>query len=230
MTPQEPFQYIIMPARLPKGADFANVHNTVFSFWKSTWTKAFLASGDPDTHWQEQFNNYDLVTAVLVGRDVVGCHLYTFHNLKSLAALHGDYLRYLPQESLNILDNSNINFVMSMEYLCIDPKWRRTTAGVALSDVVTGLGFILAEKWGCQHCVGTIIKGTKVDLIGKRFGGKVVNSSIKKYGYDLCLMVIDLADKRKHPDDDISRLIDSLWKSREDYVEKGNRNTLVKAS
>ena len=201
------YQYVIVPANPPRNCTFLSLHNKIYEFWDKTWTEAFAKTGAPNEMWHENFLRQDLITAILDGNEVVGCHLYTLYNVNSLAAISNEYFHYFTESSLGTLKENGMPHIMSMEYLCVNPLYRKSISQVPFGEVLIGLGAEVTDAVGYNCCLGTTIDEAKVDLMAQQFGGISIQDSIKKYGYSLRLMVIPMKGRKHHPNPDLKNLI-----------------------
>jgi len=210
--------YCILPANPPRGATFIDLHNTIYEFWRSLWSQTFSQSGAPDKMWNENFLRQDFITAIMNDREIVGCHLYTLYNLDSKAALSSEYFHYFGKDSLEHLKKNAMGSVLSMEYLCVNPKYRKLVTNIPFGEIFIGLGSELTKTLGYDCCLGTTINGAKVDQMAELYGGYSIQEDIKKYGYTLRLMVIPMNKRVNHPNIEFSSLIQTLWEDRVDYT------------
>ena len=78
----------------------------------------------------------------------------------------------------------------------------------------------MAESIGADCALGMPIAGTTVDKSSANIGGYAIQDSIKKYGYELKLMVMPTQPRVESQDPEVGRLAQYLWQQRVDYSEQ----------
>lgn len=213
-------QYVILPARPPKRFARMELYNAVYDFWEHVWSETLRAGAVPDPHWRDGFLRQDFVTALLSGSEIVAAHLYGLVNLESHAIRKDSYFEILPPAAFAYLADKDYALAMTMEYLCVNPAYRRRGGTLSLADVLLGLGMRFATERGVDCCMGTPIKATKLDHVCKLFGGVVVLDDLERYGYELNFMVVDTTQVRSHPDPATGSAVARVWDARLDLTTR----------
>lgn len=212
--------YLVVPTKLTRAA---KEQNDVYEFWIQHWTKAFKETGSPEEGWESHFIKADLVTALRDGNAVLTCHLYSFYDLRSKATLASEYFSYLQPSSVQKMRDLNLNSLMSLEYLGVDPAYHHNSAGVSLGKLTVELGARLGEALGLDAVFGTPISTTKTDKMMDNIGALTFESGIQKYGYELKLQAAPVNPRAPSLDPKVRAIADQLWPARTDYSQANKR-------
>lgn len=212
-------QYVIIPGKMPWDCAYKSVYNDIYNFWESVWTKTFEESGAPESQWRDHFIRQDVVVALKAQEEIVGVHLYTLYNLEAQSSLDAEYFAYVSELSVARLKKMNFTRTMSMEYLATNPNWSRNSQAVSVGRLISVLGSYMSESLDADCALGMPIKGTSVDKFSENIGGYPIQEGIKKYGYELKLMVMPSQPKVESKDEKVGQLAKTLWNQRKDYSQ-----------
>jgi hypothetical protein len=219
-------KYVILPGKVGSNSDCLRTHNLVFNFWENVWEETFSSTGAPKKHWKDHFLRQDMVCALMLGDEVVGCHLYTIYNLESSSTIKSEYFEYIAPETVQNMLQENINPMMSMEYLCVNKKFSVNTEKLGLGKLIISLGSFVSYSVGSKGAVGMPIDGRRVDKMAENVGAKVFQGGIEKYGYKLNFMVIPTHKITNSNDQLVAQYTDRLWTSRIDYSGLTTSNSI----
>jgi hypothetical protein len=213
-------RYVVVPTKLSKNESEECIkdHNAVYNFWVSHWTKAFASTGAPQKGWEDHFLRQDFATGLVLGDEVIACHLYSTYDLRSSAAIGSEYLHYISEPSIAKLKAKNYINLVSMEYLGVNSEYRINSTGVSLGEVIGTLGVHMAEAIGADGVLGMPISTTKVDKMMYNISGEVIQEGIEKYGYSLHLQVAPSAPRPPSRDPAIENQCSILWRARTDHT------------
>ena len=200
----------------------------VYDFWKTLWREVFSQVGRGDELNPDEFFRQDLIVAITTETDVVGFHLYTYFDLSWAPARDHSYFNGIDRTLFARLHAEGMDHVMAMEYLSVNPKFRRSVTGISFGEVIISLGFKLLPFTPCNAAIGTARTDVKVDESSIKLGSRPFHDPIKKYDYPCQLMVCSLAETRPHPDLATRQVIEQLWQNRNDetLITRENPRTL----
>ena len=210
-------KYFIFPAKPPRKCEFLEEYNAVYRFWDSLWTRTFAETGNPDNGWRDHFLRQDVIVALMDGKDVVGAHLYSLYNVHAESTKHSDYFKYVEEATMRRFNEMDIEIVMTLEYLCVNSKWSKNKQSVSVGALFVALGARMGEYLGADCGLGMPIAGTSVDRAGENIGAYTIQSGIKKFGYDLKLMLVPTTPSHQSKNEEIRSLVNTLWNSRMDW-------------
>ncbi len=214
--------YHVVPTDRRGYCAHGQIQNDIYDFWTQQWHQAFNRSGNPKKGWEDHFMRQDLVTAISLKGQMIGCLLFTFYDVYSHAARGSEYFSYISDETMALLKKRNLKDVMTVEYLAIDERFSRNSLAVSLGKVIISLAGYVAENQGMDALISMPISGTKVDKMLANIGGQIIQPDIKKYGYTLNLMMALTQPVEKGIDKAVRQVTDDLWARREDYSPTTN--------
>ena len=138
--------YLIMPAKFSGTPPFLNLHNRIYEFWHQMFTDV-LRSRDPQASVNpDHFIRQNRVAAIINNNDIVALHLYTFFNFSSVAARENPYFSDFTKSTWGYLEKENLKHVMTMEYLSVNPSYRKSKSGFSFGEIMVGLGFKIMKE------------------------------------------------------------------------------------
>ena len=218
----ERIQYYVLPSKRVASSTFSLIQDDVFDFWVTEWTRNFSKGGNPKSGWEDHFIRQDIITALTLDQEIIGCHLYSFYNLDSHSTLASEYFNYISSESLKKLRQKRYSDCMSMEYLCVAPKVQRNDFKISFGNLILALGTYIAEDEGADCVLGMPILGfgNKVDKMLENVGGEDIQTGIKKYGYELKLMAAQTNPRVNSKNLTIKKFADHLWHNRHTFCHE----------
>ena len=216
------YKYQILPAR-PIDIHFpcdVELHNRAYMYWRDFWKDIFAQTGHADHLNRDHFIRQDKIAVITAGDDIVGMHLYGFHRFDANACRDNPFFDDLDETSRLRLRQDGLVYGMCMEYLTVNPQYRKSKTGIPFGEILIGLGLEIMKQNGLDCVFGTAREDVKVDQMAALFGGRAYSSSIKKYDYPCCLMVIADSVRHLHPNLAQRELIKNLWDHRIDQTLK----------
>lgn len=191
-------------------------HNNAFQLWQRNWQKTFA---ELKTHSQlspDDFVRQDVITALFDGESAVGLLLHTYLDLNLEAVRDHSYLKTYPTEVLEALRQSS-GRVLSMEYLTLDQSWRKSQTGVALGEVMLGLGARVLESSNQPAMVVVTRNDRNVNNILYGYGARCLVPNLNKHNVLVDLVSLDQGKTRPGSDPEVNRWIEYFWERRENH-------------
>jgi hypothetical protein len=209
-------QYIILPGRCLPGYAHLDLHNQVYEYWKNFWREVYGSANALDSFNPDDFFRQDYIPVIMWKNNVVAMHLYTFFNFNQKSATDHHYFEFFNQTYLASLRSKEINHAMSMEYLTVDPNWRRKNIGIAMGEVLVGTGLKLMNTTFAQAAIAPARKDVPAADFAYTFNFTCIEPSVicRNFECDLVAGFRDLT--REHPEDHMQQLIQNLWDNRID--------------
>lgn len=225
------YKYFIFPSKIFAGPKKVQIHDNVYLFWKTFWRDIFAKHGLEDHLNRDHFLRQDLITFITTKnqKDIVGLHLYTFFNFQSKACIDNPFFDDFTDSDFSLLSDANIHSGMCMEYLSVNPLFRKSNTGISFGEVLIGLGLNVMKEKGLDCVFGTAREDVKVDKMAQAFGGKCFKSGIKKYDYPCSLMVISNKDSHENKNPDTKKIIADLWENKVNLLEDNQHSKLKTA-
>lgn len=195
-----------------------SLYQAAYTYWKQTWGEIFRQAGSPDSLQSENFLRQDLWFVVHSGSEVAGLISTTLFHVDSPSDLDHAYFRPFPEMLRERLRRQQ-NRVMSGEYLCVHPSFRKSEIGFSLADVLIGLLMQAFFQLQVDTVFGTAVKAMKVQDICARYGYKEA-AHFQKYGLDCLLLFNNAQEFHDHPDPRVRQCVAQLWSQRSDLSQK----------
>lgn len=212
------------------GEDSVKIINKVFSLWKRVYGEELSRRSLP-LH-EEDFWNCRLLTVIEDDDSIVGALISNSFNLKTEVSQSHKYLREIPATRLSSFKESGGDYLMSMEYLLVNPDYRKNKAKVHWAEIIVGLGFkaMVNSPWTAVVGIAREDKGVSKMILPA--GGNESDQLIKNQ--TPCRVVfVTKKDYRPHENREMRDIIDTLWFGKENFASALVANedvTLRKAS
>ncbi len=215
------FQYrIISLGGFSTKQDELELRNRAYSLWREVWYAVFKKVNQAEALNPDEFFRQDIAACILDrNHELVGMHLYTFFDLSARSDREHSYFAGIEDSALQKLANAGCIRLMSMEYLTVNPQWRKSLSGTAWADILVSLGQRVMQASGYDAVVGTPRTDIGVDKIGDRLGFRTYQEQITKYDYFCSLMACSKEEVKSHPDGVTREFVDQLWKDRIDTTQ-----------
>lgn len=219
------YQYVILPTHLDKSSSLVPLQNEIFSLFASVHGAVTNGAISGDNFLRNQ-----IATAILVDAQPVAVHQYCFFDLHTTAARASRYFKPLGEASWRFLEQNQLRYVMSLEFLTVHPEYRKSIIGFSLADTIIALGLQLMLERGGD--AGTAISRTdvKVDRSGRDAGFETIEPNLDIYGYNCSFQVVRRGNVRIHPNPEVARLAEVLWQRRLDHTQPSGSNPALAAA
>jgi hypothetical protein len=102
----------------------------------------------------EDFIRQQFVTGLFVGDKPVSFHGYGLFDLEALPHLDLHYFHPFRSKALSELQLRNVKKVMTLEYLLLDPEFRKTKVGKSLASLVVSLSLRAFQTTSADAAIG----------------------------------------------------------------------------
>lgn len=214
-------KYHVLPGRFRPGFAGADQYNMIYRYWTGFWDKVMSDLETPERIDPYEFLRSDFVTAITSGSEIVAVHLYSALNLEQACIASHPYFKGEQEERfLLALRARDIRTVLTLEYLTVNPEWRKSKTGFSLAPVVVGLGYKIQNMLQIDSSLGRCRKDSGVDRLMTDVGGEAIFENVTMYNtlVDFCHVHRD--HMRPHPDALVQARIDSLWRGRIDWTSE----------
>jgi hypothetical protein len=223
--------YVLLPGKYSQNSnpETLKLHNKSYLYWKNFWTSVFTQNGadmkpNPDTYYRQ-----DIVTHIMFGQEIVAMHMYSFFSFESFVAReHSYFKKSFSEPFLKYLDENRARHVMSIEYMTVDSKWRRSQIGLSLGETLMGLAVKVQADFGCDFGVAPSRSDVKVTQMCEDVGADVVVRGISMHNTPCDLIAIPIAKIRPPRDARVAQLVEQLWAKREDHTNLNLIKTAIK--
>lgn len=213
LRPEE-FRYLLLPSLNPP-AEYLAAHATIFSLWRTIWTEVFVGLNIDPAVLEDEFGRQDLICAIMHGEEPVAVHLYTFFAADCLAARAHTYLKQYPELFFERIAEKGLRKLMSMEYMAVNPAWRKGRSPVHMGAVLVGLAAEVTKLYQQDAAIAPARRDHKVNEIAFAFGGEAVLSNVINHNVPCDLLACRRENLVPHADPRIRGMVDSLWRRQE---------------
>jgi hypothetical protein len=193
------------------------LHNRAFRYWRDFWNGVFSEISPGETVRESDFFRQNAIGVFLDGDRIAALHLYSFWNLQSEAALVQDYFRLnYTEQDLARLEQMGVRSAMSMEYLTVDPGYRKAETGFPMASFVLGVGYELLKATICDAMIAPCRCDVKVDQKVADFGAVPLREKFIHHGVPVMNMVAPRWNLKPHVDPVIAAAVQDHWSRRVD--------------
>jgi len=213
--------YTLLPSANPP-QEYLQLHSNVYLFWKNLWRDVFQKLSFPTDYLNDDFLRQDVI-AVLHTPDekVVATHLYTFFSLGSpVTKEHKYFEQNFPNPYYERLQEMGAKEVMTMEYMAVDPAWRKKYQQVHIGSILVGLAQEVLKASSADAAIAPARRDYKVNEIAYSFGADCVAAEVNNHNVS-CDLIANFRDKIcPHSSADVNQAITYLWENKNDSSGK----------
>lgn len=205
------FRFVILPVK-PRDArgSFEDL-NSIYQLWNSTHSAVTNGAVHAD-----QFLRNDVAVGIFSGPRAVACHLYGFFNIESEAARASRYFGSISESTWDYLWQHEFKNLMSLEFLSVDPEFRKSKVGFSLGEVLISLGQRFVMSTGLDACTGVSRVDVKVERTAESLGFRTVQRGLQIYGYECSFQVSPWREVKAPSDPQVLDVVNQLWATRAD--------------
>lgn len=158
--------HLIDLGRLDKAT--AAIADKAFQNWRNIF-KAEKESRNLTLN-EDDFWDARIIAVIMDENEVVGSHIYNVYDFRTQAPKAHSYIKNFTDLKIQELRKKKLIKFMTMEYLCVNPKYRGRTNGFSWAEIIIGLGFqvLLHSEWEAGG--GIARQDVKVDQMASKMG------------------------------------------------------------
>jgi hypothetical protein len=212
--------YSIIAGKAQRHASQAEIdlNNQAFEFWRTFWAKVYGDAGSPESLVCDDFLRQEMVTIIRHEKKIVGLHLYSFFNLEQQAIKLHRYFQFYPEKFFEYLRQTDVKEVMSLEFLTIDPEWRKSVTGVSLAEVLIACATKCIHSHGADAGIAPARTDNKVNQMAYHQGYECFQAGITKRNFQVDLIVGFKDQLKATPNPEVNSLADKFWRERNDFT------------
>jgi hypothetical protein len=207
-------KYVIVPGQWPE-QKMKPLYQEVYRCWQDTWSDAFTELGKPPGFLKsDTFTRQDFVGGIFLGDRCVALSFFrwadptlpTFSSDSYFSNWGETHIRKLRAHGDRIIICSNFT---------IAKEARRTAAGFSMKDLLVAITLKTFLHTGADALTGALRRDRHVNEACARWGGvEIAREVASGHGDTVDLMGFYHDVIAKHPRQDLSDLVDSLWEAR----------------
>lgn len=209
----EKAKYIVLTGKMAPHSEHFDLYKNVYKLWTATWTKAFAAVGSPESFSPDNFYRQDYIPVIAYNDQPIAAHFYTLFYLDNPASIDHSYFEIFSESALQQLKAKQVQSLLSLEYLSVDPAYRKSAIGFSVAEVLSGLCCRFLKEVNCDAGLGVAVKAARIDKMAKNLGFELLDSDARR-GNLVCDIVVKYSETvgaGVHPDPLVNSFVDSLW-------------------
>lgn len=206
-------------------ADKTNLQDfrEVYQFWTNVWTEMLTKAGCPEALVVDDFYRADIMPVVKYRGQIVGSICSTIFDLRNPCLKDLRYFSIFPNEAKQWISAQRPRYIMTVEWLCVDKRFRSSNLGFSMGEIMIQLSFQMMRDLNIDMVMGVTVKAAGVDKLATNLGGTVIGDNVKRGNLDCCIVAQPMNNVLyNHPDPKMDEMIKSLWERREYSFELDN--------
>jgi hypothetical protein len=121
---------------------------------------------------------------------------------------------------MNILKNKNVKTAMSLEFLTVNPDWRKSKTGVSFAQLLVGIATKVQKHLNIDASIAISRSDVKVTQMGDGLGWDVIIPNVEMHTKKCDLIALFNHKIEDYPDPAIREHIEYFWNNRIDLTGK----------
>jgi len=202
--------------------------NKAFLAWQTNWQEVESSTGFSFN--ADEFYRQNAILVLLdPNGDVMGCHLYSFFNLKTLAANNTSFFAKFDESYKRHLIEREIVNSFSVEYLTVCKKYRRN-GELSLARAIISLSCKVLENSMFDGILAQTRDDVKVNKMAEEFGGEVVSQGFKMNGIASSFVIFQKGSTVSGDSVAVDRFVQALWSRRVDLSRLTHQEEKVRVA
>jgi hypothetical protein len=214
-------KYMVLPGKPAPNFNGVAIYNSAYDYWKTFWKDVYSQVGEKGDLNTDDFLRQDFIGVLMHDEEIVGMHLYNLFDLSMRAHMDQRFMsKGFGELYFRQLKNKKVKTAMSLEYLTVDPLWRKSVIGISVAEILIGLALKIQKSLDIDAGIGKSRADVKVTQMVERFGAKVLGNKILIHNITTDLIVFFKNEITPHPDKTINQYVDKFWKYRTDLTAR----------
>ena len=214
----EKLKYSVLPGNHFYDTQKRPLYDRTYSLWKEFWKTIYTNVGSPESFLADDFFRQTYVGVITHDSDIVAVLGSTIFDINSPSTLDHRYFKFYPVPFISALKKSELTRILSVEFLTVPERWRKSVTGLSLSEAIIGLNLKLMNESFADGVIGTARRDNKVHTSCFKFGFETVVGNVKKRNFEVELIALKREKLRPHPEKNLAKLIEKLWENREHHA------------
>lgn len=208
--------YTILPNTDEAHSAYLNLFNEVYGFWKQYWGETIKQMGGPALD-QSQILRQDLISILTWQNKIVGTHFYSVFDWRLDLTKESDYFSQVASELDNYCISKKVNRILTQEYLCVSPEFRKSISQVSVPEVIISLALKIMDYMDCEATVGTVRAGApSVDRICKQINATLMETNVFRYSQPHKFFIANNKEVQSLANPELNSLVIKLWEQKTD--------------
>lgn len=211
--------YTISPKPFNNNAS-RELHASAFGHWKQFWNNEYQSYNSNLIVNPMDFYRQDIYTFITYEGEIIGTNSLTFFDL-SFDLSSYPYLNFMYlEETFERLSEFNINNIMTLQFLMVDPKFRYKITNINLAGIIVSLSLkhqSLYNIAGALTAARTEVRAVDVAL---KCGFEKISG--EKLVHNVPVVSMLCQKPEMYPNKKEKEIINQLWGNRQNFQEGEN--------
>jgi len=207
-------QYVIVPGQWPN-PEMRDLYLNVYNCWERVWTEAFRELGKPEGYLKsDAFTRQDYVGGVLVNGQCQALCFYRWADPALPTMAKDSYFANWSETHIQKLRSRGDRIVVCSNFT-VAKEARRTTLGFSMKDLLMGTVAKTFLWLNADGMTAALRRDRNVHGVCGKWGAQEIAYEVPSgHGDTVELMGFFRDVIQKHPRQDLSDLVDTLWEKR----------------
>ncbi len=208
--------YILFPAKALGTFPQQKLYQYAYAYWRDFWREFYSSQESPEGFRTDEFYRQNMVAGLFQGDEVVAVHTYTFFDLRYTATQEHSYFSLYSELDLQRLKTLGLNQVMTMEFMAMNPAFRKSVVGISLAEVMVACGVHILRAAGLDASITIAREDYKVPEFARRVGFKTLRAGLSRHHCPCELMYLPLNDLVQNLSPEVQHYVQYFWDRRVD--------------
>lgn len=212
----------ILPGKNPERHQ-VKLYERAYHFWLQFWTQVL---NDVQSNTQlnpDDFFRQDHILVLHIGHEIIAMHLYSeFNFFTPLMQEHSYFKNDFPEQYFTELEKLSIRRTLSMEYLSVNPLYRKSSSSLLTAQILISLGVkFFLEKTKADSIVALVRNDNNAFSLCSTFGLKELKGVPReiKNNCETVFAIATREDVKFSQNLEVYRLVEKLWQNYSNPLE-----------
>lgn len=190
-----------------------HLRQDIFQLWSTEWRELYKSLGSPKLPGLPDFLSYQYFNCITLDNKVAAICGHKFLHLQDPLNSDSEYLQGLGPEYVRILQDLDLQRVMTFESFLVAPEFRKIVTKISLGKVLAYLANKLFSETSAQAVIAAARRETKVPQMATEIGYDIIESAKKVRVFE-CDLVVQRHKTLLYPEDPAWHMSEELWNKR----------------
>jgi hypothetical protein len=191
------------------GSEDINSYNNLFDLYDRLWKEAWTELGVSGQSMYDDLYRFDYKIGFFLKEVPIAFHAYQLFDLKRKADQHHTYFKRLPATIVEKLGEHSIRKVATMEYMAVDPDFRKT-AGSNVAEILVGFSTQFFAGMDVDGIITVTRNERRVHELCHKYGSTPLLSNFPFYNVATDIMLFSPHNYTLNPNPETQEKIDKL--------------------
>jgi len=188
--------------------------NDIYRFWHRQWIQTFQELKGLSKLYSDDFIRQSEISFITHQNRIVSFFAHAFFDLRLESHRQHSYFKSYPTQFLEHLESLNLNKVMTMGWLCVDPTWRKAAKGTFIAQLQAGMAYKRFEKSEADTLITFTRNDRKVNDLAYLYGSICFLPKWKEHNVEVDVVYTLKSSLKNNPDPLLHNTRERLWNER----------------